>query len=78
MILTITPSGETRCVYTEALELDQLGSPSITAHISHVDPDENGQWWADLSPVNGPTLGPFARKSEAIRAEVSWIEEHAL
>ena len=28
---------------------------------SHVEPDEAGRWWADLSPVGGPRLGPFAR-----------------
>ena len=78
MILTVTPTGTLKCLYTEALDLDQLGSPSITPHISHVDPDENGQWWADLEPVDGPVLGPFAKKSDAIRAEVEWIEEHVL
>jgi hypothetical protein len=43
---------------------------------SHVEPDDDGQWWADLSPVNGPHLGPFAKRSEALTAESSWLEQH--
>ena len=78
MILTITPTGTIQAVYSEALDLDALGHQSITPHISQVDPDEHGQWWADLGPVDGPVLGPFARKSEAVRAEVAWIEENVL
>jgi len=40
---------------------------------SHVEPDENGQWKADLSPVSGPALGPFALRREALEAEVNWL-----
>jgi hypothetical protein len=27
----------------------------------------------DLSPVSGPTLGPFQNRSEALAAERSWL-----
>lgn len=30
-------------------------------------------WWADLSPVNGPLLGPFLSRSSALEAEVEWL-----
>ena len=30
-------------------------------------------YWADLSPVDGPTLGPFRSRDEAIAAEVAWL-----
>jgi hypothetical protein len=43
---------------------------------SHLDPDAKGQWWADLSPVHGPTLGPFAQRSDALAAEVRWLEDY--
>lgn len=78
MVLTIATTGTVRAVYTEALDLEELGTQHITTHISHVDPDENGRWWVELNPVDGPRLGPFRKKSEAIRAEVAWIEEHVL
>jgi hypothetical protein len=41
---------------------------------SHVEPDEQGQWWADLAPVHGPKLGPFAVRSAALDAERCWLE----
>jgi len=78
MLMTIAPSGTIRLVYTEELDLPALGSLAITPHVSHVEPDENGQWWADLAPIQGPKLGPFAKRSEALAAEVAWIEEHVL
>lgn len=31
-------------------------------------------WTADLSPVDGPVLGPFAVKSDALEAERNWLD----
>jgi hypothetical protein len=41
-----------------------------------VEPDAHGQWWADLSPVRGPTLGPFGIRSRALAAEMAWLEQN--
>jgi hypothetical protein len=38
----------------------------------------DGRWVAELSPVGGPTLGPFGRRSEALAAEQRWLETHWL
>lgn len=73
MKLLFTTTGCVRCLYDEALELSSLGQTSIR-RASHVEPDEAGQWWADLAPVAGPKLGPFARRSEALVAEAAWLE----
>jgi len=35
-------------------------------------------WFADMSPVGGRTLGPFATKAVALAEEVKWIESNAL
>ena len=43
---------------------------------SHVEPSEAGHWTADLSPVGGPLLGPFATRSEALSAERAWFEHN--
>jgi hypothetical protein len=40
---------------------------------SHVEADKAGRWFADLSPVAGPVLGPFDRRSEALAAEHEWL-----
>jgi hypothetical protein len=77
MELVITPSGQMRCLYDEALDLTALGILQI-ARASHVEPDERGWWWADLAPVQGPKLGPYRQRSEALAAERRWLELHWL
>jgi hypothetical protein len=77
MILVVEPSGVVRCLYTEKFDLAALGTPIIRRG-SHVEPDSEGQWWADLAPVDGPRLGPFSRRSEALAAEHTWLESHWL
>ena len=57
----------------EAIDLGQLGVLHIT-RASHVEPDELGQWWADLSPVGGTKLGPFRARSLALAAEREELE----
>ena len=75
--LVISPGGVIRCIYSEAIDLSALGSPTIT-RASHVEPDQQGRWWADLSPVSGPLLGPFHCRSDALAAEHTWLEVHWL
>jgi hypothetical protein len=77
MILLIEPSGHVRCLYAEVIDLTSLGAPVLT-RASHVEPDGAGRWWADLGPVGGPQLGPFARRSDALVAERTWLETHWL
>jgi hypothetical protein len=77
MELRIDPRGQVVCVYGEAIDLAVLGEPSIR-RASHVEPDDQGRWWADLAPVGGPRLGPYARRSQALAAEVGWLEAHWL
>jgi hypothetical protein len=75
MELFITPAGQMRCLYGEELALGSLGSLTIR-RASHVEPTDGGSWTADLSPIGGPTLGPFAQRSQALAAEAGWIEGH--
>ena len=77
MQLFIEPSGNCRCVYSEAIDVRQLGS-AVIQRGSHVEPTADGSWTADLSPVNGPVLGPFPNRSEALDAEVAWLLAHWL
>jgi hypothetical protein len=73
MELVIGSSGQVRCLYDEAIDLATFGNLQIT-RASHVEPDEQGSWWADLATVNGPTLGPFRQRSDALNAERFWLE----
>ena len=59
--------------YAEAIDLGALGGVTIR-RASHVEPDQEGRWWADLGPVGGPRLGPFGVRSAALAAEVQWLE----
>ena len=77
MEMIIDSGGKVRCLYHEVIALAELGSLTIT-RASHVEPDEQGKWWADMSPVNGPKLGPFEKRSEALEAEADWISVHRL
>lgn len=77
MELIIEATGQGRCIYDETLDLVILGQLCIR-RASHVEPDEQGRWIADLTPVHGPMLGPFAQRSEALAAEVDWLREHWL
>lgn len=77
MELVILPSGTTKCIYDEALPLSQLGKLSIK-RASHVEPNSVGKWIADLSPIGGPMLGPFEKRTEALAAEVNWLKNNWL
>ena len=77
MQLLIQPGGGIRCLYAEVLDLPCLGQLSIRRG-SHVEPTDDGRWTANLSPVSGPVLGPFARRSAALEAEREWLEQHWL
>lgn len=77
MQLIIDRSGSVRCVYDETIDLSALGNVQI-ARASHVEPDDRDRWLADLSPVGGPSLGPFRLRSEALAAERRWLDKHWL
>jgi hypothetical protein len=77
MQLVVTSDGNVRCVYDEAVDLHAIG-PLQIQRASHVEPDDDGRWRADLSPVDGPVLGPFERRCDALDAERAWLETHWL
>ena len=73
MQLVVESDGRVRCIYAETIDLAVLGPFTIT-RASHVEPDDQGRWFADLRPVNGAVLGPFAGRSQALAAELAWLE----
>ena len=77
MQLLIDNKGQVFSLYTEVIDLASLGVLTIRRG-SQVEPDEQGQWFADLSPAGGPILGPFAIRSAALAAEQQWLEAHWL
>ena len=75
MDLVIDTRGQVRCIYDEAIDLAALGKLSIK-RASYVEPDDEGRWFVDLRPSLGSTLGPFMLRSEAVRAEVRWLNQN--
>ena len=74
MELVVDAGGEVRCIYDEALDLHVLGKLLIT-RASHVEPDRDGFWWADMGPSGGPVLGPYDSRSAALQAERGWLTD---
>ena len=72
MELVVGVDGTARCIYGEEFDLRELGKLQIT-RASHVEPDAEGYWWADMGPAGGPVLGPHGSRSEALLAERIWL-----
>ena len=77
MQLVVTADGTVRFVYAETVDLRSLGA-TVIRRGSYVEPDAAGSWLVDLGPVAGPRLGPFAKRSDALQAEVAWLQEYWL
>lgn len=75
-MLRIDPKGVITFVYDDRLAgLLSLGEATVK-RASHVEPKNTPdglRWFADLSPVKGPTLGPYTQRNDAIAAEVDWL-----
>ena len=77
MQLVVEPGGSVRCIYSEEIPLETIGQMTVT-RASHVEPDSVGRWFADLSPIGGPRLGPYERRSQALKTEIQWLETNWL
>ena len=79
--LFVRPGGRVACVHSDeaAAFLRRLGQgPPATRRASHVEPNDDGTWRADLAPSGGPVLSPYETRAEAVAAELSWIRENVL
>ena len=77
MQLIINTTGIGRCIYGEEIDLHALGNLTIR-RASCVEPDCKGSWFADLSTIGGAKIGPCLARSEAVLAELEWLENNWL
>ena len=70
--ITVQPNGDLRMIYYDEIATLLTCGESRIVRASHVEPAAQG-WTADMSPVDGPTLGPFALRQDALDAEVEWL-----
>lgn len=75
--LKIDARGTVEFIYSDDLLFLGKGIPCTTKRASHVEPD-GSRWTADMSPIDGPVLGPFDTRSEALSAETDWINTYYL
>ena len=73
MELVVAADGVARSIYGEELDLREIGRLSVT-RASHVEPDAQGFWLADMDPSGGPVLGPFKSRTEPLQAERGWLQ----
>jgi len=80
MKMTFEVDGRVKFIYDDTLAAvaTEIGRVSV-ARASHVEPacqffhDVRDGWAADMGPVGGPILGPFATREEALLAERVWL-----
>jgi hypothetical protein len=78
LVVKIDVEGTMHFIWSDELvSLLEAGKGTIR-RASHVEPTTRGLWGADLSPVDGPILGPFRTRREALDAEVAWLHENYL
>ncbi len=74
--IRIDPSGSISFIYNDSLADLLNQGKALIKRASHVEPTDDGQWDADMSPVNGPRLGPFRLRATALAAEVAWLKRN--
>jgi hypothetical protein len=70
MNLLVRTNGVIEAIYSEEVDLSLLGEVRIQ-RASHIEPDQNGLWWAEIK--NGPKLGPYSKRSLALKAELGYL-----
>lgn len=76
MNIKFDKNGMAQFLYTEKLDLSLLGTVMDIKRVASVEP-QGAQWIVKIS--NKPIiLGPFGKRSDAIKAEVEWIEKNLL
>lgn len=70
MTITITADGLIEFVYDDALVGLLAAGEATVRRVSHVEPSPGG-WTAEM--IDGPVLGPFVLRADALAAERAWL-----
>lgn len=77
----VKPGGVVACLHDDdaAAFLSRLaGAAPATRRASHVEPNPDGTWRADLAPSGGPVMSPFPTRRAALAAEAAWLRDNVL
>lgn len=75
--IIVDSDGSIRAIYSDDVAdvLREVGALDIR-RASHVEPDQDGRWTADMTPVGGPVERGFTTRSGALSWEVAWLSAH--
>ena len=74
MKITFEVDGNIKFIYDDqAAGVAKEIGPLTIKRASHVEPSADGSWYADMSPVTGPMLGPYSTREEALFVERHWL-----
>lgn len=77
----VKAGGSVSCLHDDdasAFLATLAGGPPVTRRASHVEPNGDGTWRADLAPSGGPVLQPYPTRREALAAEAVWLRDNVL
>lgn len=77
----IIKDGKIHFIYADNMQSFLDMGEATVKRVSHVEPvtvDGEVQWSADMSPVDGPVLGPYGSRQEALDEEVRWLNDNRL
>lgn len=80
MKIKINTDGTINLLYTEDICVEELGEVDSIRRLFHVEPTQDNKWTAtvNIGTSKCVILGPFDKRSEALTAEVAWIEDNIL
>ena len=78
MKIRINPDGTAVMIYTVDIDIAALGNLQSITRASLIEPTNRNQWAADMRPIGGPVIGAFDKRSDALTAEIYWIEKYIL
>lgn len=76
--IVVEPNGTVLLIYEDDLRGLLANGKAEIKRVSSVEPTVDGRWTADLSPINGPVLGPYETRAEALESEVKYLIANVL
>ena len=75
LVFNFDTDGNIETIYGEELTLSELGKLNIT-RASHVEPNAEGKWTVDMSPMDSEKFGNYDKRTDALNAEVEWLKKN--
>ena len=73
---SIGPTGTITAIYDDRLSDFLMSGKTTIIRASFVEPNESGEWVADMSPLGGPKLPACKLREHALQVERGWLEAH--